>query len=78
MERAAQLRRQEEKEQCKCEEKEQKEHEEAARKEVEVKAWCDQEEAEKRAREEKGKDKVHGTSVGCSVLLTGLYRRSSS
>ena len=77
-ERAARLRHQEEKERRKCEEKEQKEREEAARKEVEVKARCDREEAEKHAREEKGKEKVHGTSVGSSVLLTGLYRRSSS
>ena len=77
-EHAAQLRRQEEKEQCKREEVARKEREEAARKEAEVKARRDREEAEKRTREEKGKEKVHGTSVGNSVLLTRLYRRSSS
>ena len=86
---AARLRRQEEKERRKRKEKEQKERrkrkekeqkerEEAAWKEAEVKARRDREEAEKRAREEKGKEKVHGTSVGNSVLLTCLYRRSSS
>ena len=77
-EHAARLRRQEEKERRKHEEKEQKEHEEAAQKEAEVKAQRNREEAEKRAREEKGKEKVRGTSVGNSVLLTRLYRRSSS
>ena len=77
-ERTVRLRRQEEKERCKREEKEQKEREEAAQKEAEVRAWRDQEEAEKRAREEKGKEKVRGMSVGSSVLLTRLYRRSSS
>ena len=75
---AARLRRQEEKERRKCEEKEQKEREEVAWKEAEVKARRDWEEAEKRVREEKGKEKVRGTSVGSSVLLTRLYRRSSS
>ena len=78
VERVARLRCQEEKEQRKREEKEQKEREEAARKEAEVKVRHNQEEAEKRAHEEKGKDKVHGTSIGRSVLLTGLYRRPSS
>ena len=72
------LRRQEEKEQHKCEEKEQKEREEAAQKEAEAKAQRDREEVEKCAREEKGKDKVCGTSVRRSVLLTVfVYRRSS-
>ena len=37
---------------------------------VEVKAWHDREEAEKRMHEEKGKDKVHGTSIGTDTLLT--------
>ena len=77
-EHAARPRCQEEKERRKREEKEQKEREEAARKEVEVKAQCDREEAEKCVCEEKGKEKVRGTSVGSSVLLTRLYRRSSS
>ena len=77
-ERVARLRCQEEKERRKREEKEWKERKEAARKEAEAKVRHNQEEVEKCAREEKGKDKVHGTSVGRSVLLTGLYRRSSS
>ena len=59
------------------EEKEQKECEEAAWKEVEAKVQHDREEAEKHTCEEKGKEKVRGTSVGCSVLLTSLYRRLS-
>ena len=74
-ERAVRLRCQEEKERRKREEKEQKEREEVAWKEAEVKVWRDREEAEKRAHEEKGKEKVCGTSVGNSVLLTHLYRR---
>ena len=44
-------------------------------KEAEVKAQCDWEEAEKRMHEEKGKEKVCGTSVGLDALLTTLYRR---
>ena len=66
----ARLRCKEEKERCKCEEREQKECEEAAQKEAEVKAQCDQEEVEKRIHEEKGKEKMHGTSVGLGTLLT--------
>ena len=73
-EHAARLRRQEEKERRKREEKEQKEREEAARKEAEAKVQRDREEAEKRVRKEKGKDKVRGTSVGRSVLLTDFVQ----
>ena len=44
-------------------------------KEAKAKVWHDQEEAERHACEEKGKDKVHGMSIGLDALLTSLYRR---
>ena len=47
-------------------------------KELGVKAQCDWEKAEKRTREEKGKDKVCGTSIRLDALLTSFYRRSLS
>ena len=45
-------------------------------KEAEAKAQHNWKEAESHAREEKGKVKVCGMSIGCSALLTAfVYRR---